>query len=93
MHKYFPKRYKVSALAFLGFVVMFYLRTNLSIAVVAMTDGRNRTMENETYFEVSLFLKYQNACTKKNIELYSIKPVYGKTHWHQYFGGSGEKKE
>ncbi len=52
MYKYFPKRYMVSLFAFLGFVVMFYLRTNLSIAIVAMTADRNITKGNETLFEV-----------------------------------------
>ncbi|XKL68014.1 hypothetical protein PGB90_003505 [Kerria lacca] len=55
MHFVIPKRYFVSALAFLGFMVMFYLRTNLSIAIVAMTDGKNITVNNKTYFQKAEF--------------------------------------
>lgn len=55
---FLKKRYLVVFLAFLGFVNLYTMRVNLSIAIVAMTE--NRTIENpdgsttvEQYFDWS----------------------------------------
>ncbi|XP_072381509.1 sialin-like isoform X1 [Diabrotica undecimpunctata] len=40
------RRYVVAVLAFLGFFTSYALRVNLSIAIVAMTEFRNVTLEN-----------------------------------------------
>lgn len=42
------RRYIVAVLAFLGFFTSYALRVNLSIAIVAMTEYRNVTLENGT---------------------------------------------
>lgn len=53
---YLKKRYLIVLLAFLGFVNLYTMRVNLSVAIVAMTE--NRTVEHddgtktvERYFE------------------------------------------
>ena len=38
----------VAGLAFLGFCVIYMLRVNLSVAIVAMTANKNHTLENGT---------------------------------------------
>jgi len=42
------RRYVVAGLAFLGFCVIYMLRVNLSVAIVAMTANKNHTLENGT---------------------------------------------
>ncbi|VEN34668.1 unnamed protein product, partial [Callosobruchus maculatus] len=42
------RRYVVALLAFLGFFNVYALRANLSIAIVAMTELKNYTLENQT---------------------------------------------
>lgn len=44
----------VAALAFLGFMNVYSLRVNLSIAIVAMTTNYTVTLENGTVIQVSL---------------------------------------
>ena len=43
----------VAGLAFLGFCVIYMLRVNLSVAIVAMTANKNHTLENGTIVVVS----------------------------------------
>ena len=50
---YIPRRFIVTAYTFLGFMVMLYLRANLSIALVDMTSTRNVTNGNSTHLKVS----------------------------------------
>ena len=38
----------VAGLAFFGFCVIYMLRVNLSVAIVAMTANKNHTLENGT---------------------------------------------
>ncbi|KAK9870666.1 hypothetical protein WA026_008228 [Henosepilachna vigintioctopunctata] len=42
------RRYVVAAMAFWGFFVIYALRVNLSIAIVAMTENKTVVFENET---------------------------------------------
>lgn len=53
MFAYFPKRYIVASNTFIGFVIMYYLRTNLSLAIVEMTSKKNITIGNEVFIKVS----------------------------------------
>lgn len=48
------KRYLVTFLSFLGQFVMFLVRVNIGIAVVAMTSDQTVTIGNETKITVSL---------------------------------------
>ncbi|XP_065208294.1 vesicular glutamate transporter 3-like [Planococcus citri] len=43
-----PKRYVIVLLAFFGYINMYCLRTNLSMAIVQMTSQKNITLENGT---------------------------------------------
>lgn len=54
---YKRKRYIVTFLTFCGFIILYILRTNLSIVIVDMTSSRNVTLENGTVLKVS-FKKY-----------------------------------
>ncbi|CAH1100740.1 unnamed protein product [Psylliodes chrysocephalus] len=49
------RRYVVAVLAFFGFFTSYALRVNLSIAIVAMTEFRNVTLENGTVTRVRDF--------------------------------------
>ena len=42
------RRYVVAGLAFFGFCVIYMLRVNLSVAIVAMTANKMHTHENGT---------------------------------------------
>ena len=42
------RRFVVAFLAFFGFCVIYMLRVNLSVAIVAMTANQNHTMDNGT---------------------------------------------
>lgn len=51
-----PKRYVIVLLAFFGYINMYCLRTNLSMAIVQMTSGHNITLANGTIeYQVSAF--------------------------------------
>ncbi|XP_074027010.1 sialin [Leptinotarsa decemlineata] len=45
------RRYVVALLAFLGFCTSYALRVNLSIAIVAMTEFKNTTLDNGTVIQ------------------------------------------
>lgn len=47
-----PRRYLVCALTFLGLFMLFAMRINLSIGIVAMTTGHPVTLENGTVIQV-----------------------------------------
>lgn len=47
------KRYFVCFMTCLGYVLLYILRANLSIAIVEMTSKKNITLENGTVVEVS----------------------------------------
>ncbi|GAB0100070.1 MFS domain-containing protein [Sergentomyia squamirostris] len=49
------RRYILVFLAFLGFINVYTLRLNLSVAIVAMTEKFNTTLENGTVVEESEF--------------------------------------
>ncbi|XP_059617450.1 sialin-like [Phlebotomus argentipes] len=49
------RRYVVVLMAFLGFFNVYSLRVNLSVAIVAMTETKNVTMENGTVIETQDF--------------------------------------
>ncbi|CAG9864853.1 unnamed protein product [Phyllotreta striolata] len=49
------RRYVVAVLAFFGFFTSYALRVNLSIAIVAMTEFRNVTLDNGTIISVRDF--------------------------------------
>lgn len=51
---YFQKRYLVAFLAFIGWIFMYLMRTNLSISIIEMTSNRSVTVNNETVIEVSI---------------------------------------
>ena len=44
----FPKRYLVALLSFFGFLNVYSLRVNLSVALVAMVSNRTKLHENGT---------------------------------------------
>ena len=44
----FPKRYVVALLSFLGFLNVYSLRVNLSVALVAMVSNRTRLNDDGT---------------------------------------------
>lgn len=48
-----PKRYMVAFLSFLGFVNVYSLRVNLSVAIVAMVTSKTDVYPNGTIYEVS----------------------------------------
>lgn len=50
-----PRRYLVCALTFLGLFMLFAMRINLSIGIVAMTTGHPVTLENGTVIQVKDF--------------------------------------
>lgn len=52
---YKKKRYLVLFLTFLGFINLYTLRVNLSVAIVAQTQVRNVTLENGTMVEQQYF--------------------------------------
>lgn len=62
---YVQKRYLIAFLAFFGYVNMYCLRTNLSMALVEMTTIRPTLLENGTYVHVSVrtffFLQRHNG--------------------------------
>lgn len=45
---YFPKRYLVAGLAFLGFLNVYALRVNMSVAIVSMATSKMRQLPNGT---------------------------------------------
>ena len=47
------RRYLIASLAFFGFCIIYMLRVNLSVAIVAMTANKTRTLENGTTITVS----------------------------------------
>jgi ACS family sodium-dependent inorganic phosphate cotransporter len=49
------RRYVVAFLAFFGFCVIFMLRVNLSVAIVAMTTNKTVTYDNGTVINVSIY--------------------------------------
>uniref|UniRef100_A0A1L8DEA4 Sialin n=2 Tax=Nyssomyia neivai TaxID=330878 RepID=A0A1L8DEA4_9DIPT len=49
------RRYVVVLMAFLGFFNVYSLRVNLSVAIVAMTEKRNVTLENGSIVEEQYF--------------------------------------
>lgn len=64
---YLRKRYYVSALAFLGLVLNFLLRINVSICIVDMTSNKTVTINDVTHTEVSEtppihFILSENIC-------------------------------
>nr|XP_023021827.1 sialin-like [Leptinotarsa decemlineata] len=50
------RRYVVALLAFLGFCTSYALRVNLSIAIVAMTEFKNTTLDNGTVIQVNTII-------------------------------------
>ena len=48
-----PKRYIIVAMVFIGYADIYYLHSNLSMAVVEMTTVKNITHENGTIEQVS----------------------------------------
>ena len=46
----------VACMAFFGFCVIYMLRVNLSVAIVAMTQNRTHTAEDGTIAVVRLFV-------------------------------------
>ncbi|GFR17045.1 hypothetical protein TNCT_351621 [Trichonephila clavata] len=48
---YFPKRFVFTLLGFLGILISYCTRVNLSIAMVAMVNTTNELPENMTTFE------------------------------------------
>jgi len=50
---YLPKRYLVALLSFLGFVNVYSLRVNLSVALVAMVSNKTRFYPNGTEYVVA----------------------------------------
>lgn len=48
-----PKRYLVAIMSFLGFVNVYALRVNLSVALVAMVSNTTIKLENGTEYIVS----------------------------------------
>ena len=54
------RRYLIASLAFFGFCIIYMLRVNLSVAIVAMTANKTRTLENGTTITVSR-IKYSTA--------------------------------
>lgn len=50
------RRYVVACLAFFGFFNVYSLRVNLSIAIVAMTEERQITLDNGTTITVRILL-------------------------------------
>ncbi|EEB16556.1 sialin, putative [Pediculus humanus corporis] len=46
---YYPRRYVVALMAFLGFCNVYAMRVNLSVAIVAMTTNKTVTNETGTY--------------------------------------------
>ena len=55
------KRYMIAFLAFFGYMNMFCLRANLSMAIVQMTSNETILLENGTLIEVSRY-KYRSMC-------------------------------
>ena len=51
------RRYVVACLAFLGFCVIYMLRVNLSVAIVAMTANRTHTADDGTITVVNIELE------------------------------------
>lgn len=51
---YYPRRYVVAFMAFLGFCNVYAMRVNLSVAIVAMTTNKTLTNENGTFIQVRL---------------------------------------
>jgi ACS family sodium-dependent inorganic phosphate cotransporter len=49
------KRYLILFLAFLGFINLYTLRVNFSVAIVALTQNRNFTTDNGTVIEQPYF--------------------------------------
>lgn len=52
------KRYFVCFMTCLGYILLYILRSNLSIAIVEMTSKKNITLENGTVIEVSKSLLF-----------------------------------
>ena len=50
-----PKRYLVAIMSFFGFVNVYMLRVNLSVALVAMVSNTTGRLENGTEIIVSIF--------------------------------------
>ena len=49
------RRYVVACLAFFGFCVIYMLRVNLSVAIVAMTQNRTHTEDDGSIAVVNLW--------------------------------------
>ena len=47
------RRYLIASLAFFGFCIIYMLRVNLSVAIVAMTANKTTLLENGTTITVS----------------------------------------
>lgn len=61
----------VAVLAFFGFFSVYALRVNLSVAIVAMTNRRNFTLENGTVIRVSL-----SVAGYTSLREHFLHPVY-----------------
>ncbi|KAK6627087.1 hypothetical protein RUM44_009564 [Polyplax serrata] len=52
---YYPRRYVVAVMAFLGFCNVYAMRVNLSVAIVAMTTNKTVINENGTFIQPAEF--------------------------------------
>ena len=50
------RRYLIASLAFFGFCIIYMLRVNLSVAIVAMTANKTHILENGTTIMVRYIL-------------------------------------
>ncbi|GFS87265.1 hypothetical protein NPIL_331311 [Nephila pilipes] len=60
---YFPKRFIFTLLGFLGILISYCTRVNLSIAMVAMVNTTDKLPENETEFEFTFLNSTQESLT------------------------------
>ena len=68
----------MAGLAFCGFCMIYMLRVNLSVAIVAMTANRTHTNDDGTIAIVSLF-EYKLTITQTlHLLFYSIRISLGK---------------
>lgn len=51
------RRNIVALMAFLGFLVGYTIRVNLSVAIVSMTQNYSFTAENGTVYNVRIFIR------------------------------------
>lgn len=63
------RRYIVASLAFLGFCVIYMLRVNLSVAIVAMTANRTHESngDNHQIAIVRLFFYFESRISLSNL--------------------------